>query len=61
MPTKSLIPLILLPLVACGHGADRHLPEPKAAGVVARPVKVQEFERVSVSGTLTAPGNSSSR
>jgi membrane fusion protein (multidrug efflux system) len=59
MPTKSLIPLILLPLVACGHGADRHLPEPKAAVVVARPVKVQEFERVSVSGTLTSPGNSS--
>jgi membrane fusion protein (multidrug efflux system) len=59
MLPKTLVPLTLLALVACGH---RGVPGPADARVpivVARPARVQEPERVSVSGTLTPPGNAS--
>ena len=59
MLSKSLTPLILLPLVACGHGSDPHPAEPKVPIVITHPSKVHEFQQVSVSGTLSSPGNSS--
>ena len=58
MSAKNLIPPALLLLVACGRGAETRPADP-ASIVVTRPQRVQDFERVCVSGTLTSPGNPS--
>jgi membrane fusion protein (multidrug efflux system) len=52
-------PLILLSLMACGHGPDPHPAEPKVPIVITHPSQVHEFQQVSVSGTLSSPGNAS--
>lgn len=59
MSLKTLSPWPIFLLLACGHGTN-HLPaDPAVAVAVTRPQRVQEFERVTVSGTLTSPENSS--
>jgi membrane fusion protein (multidrug efflux system) len=59
MSPRKFIPWTLLLLVACGHGADTRPADPAVSVALAKPEKVQEFERVSVSGTLQSPANSS--
>lgn len=59
MPTKTFVSSVLLLLVACGHRAEHATADPAVPIVTTRPVRVQEFERVAVSGTLASPGNPS--
>jgi membrane fusion protein (multidrug efflux system) len=59
MHLKTLVPPSLLFLVACGHSGNPSAKENSVSIVVATPKKVQDFERVSVSGTLTSPGATS--
>jgi membrane fusion protein (multidrug efflux system) len=59
MPTKTIVPSILLLLVACGRHADRQAPDPAVPIVTTRPARIREFERVALSGTLCPPGNAS--
>jgi RND family efflux transporter MFP subunit len=57
MLPKPILSLPVFLLVACGRGDAPRPADPKVPIVVTRPARVQEFERVSVSGTLTSPGN----
>lgn len=59
MNPKSILPLSLLLLVACGHRENPNQKDKAVSVVVAHPKKVHEFEHVSVSGTLSSPGASS--
>jgi len=55
-----IVPASLLLLTACSHSGDpREAVGPIAAIGVAQPRKLQESERVSVSGTISSPGASS--
>ena len=56
---RSFATLPILLLVACGHEKDPHAADPRVPVVVTQPSRTQEFEQVSVSGTLTSPGNPS--
>jgi len=56
---KYVLPLTTLLLVACGHGKDPKAVETKVTVVAAKPSRTQEFEQVSVSGTISSPGNAS--
>ena len=55
MHPKLTVPLFLL-LVACGRTIAPNPGEDPAPIVVAQPRKVQDYERVSVSGSLVPPG-----
>jgi membrane fusion protein (multidrug efflux system) len=58
MSPKLLVPASLLLLLACGRSGPA--PELGPASVtLARPTRIRDFERVSVSGTLTTPAGSS--
>lgn len=46
-------------LLACGHSASRDHAGERASIEVASPNRIQEFERISVSGSLTPQGASS--
>ena len=59
MHPKFLVPPSLLVLVACGHSGNPQQADAAVSISVAQPRKIQDFERVAVSGTLTSPGNSS--
>lgn len=59
MPRRLLLPLSIVLLVACGRGKDPQAPDAAVSIRISRPARIQEFERVSVSGTLSSPGNSS--
>lgn len=59
MLNRLLVPPSLLLLAACSH-ADRTRPaEARIPITVARPRRVQDFQHVAVSGTLTSPAASS--
>ena len=59
MTIKRLVLTSLPLLVACGHRAALDPVERKAPIGVAQPSRVQELERISVSGTLTPQSGSS--
>ena len=59
MSLKRLFLPSLSLLLACGHRAGPDPAERKAPIAVAKPSRVQELERISVSGTLTPQGGSS--
>lgn len=60
MRTRILVvPSVLALLVGCGHKDNKDAHGVAVPIVVAQPKKVQDFERISVSGTLTSPGSSS--
>ena len=54
-----IVPLSLLLLMACGHKGNPSQAEKPASIGVAQPRKVQEYQRVSVTGTISSPGTSS--
>ena len=56
MNTLGLVPCSLFLLVACGHPEKSDPKAATAAIVVTQPSRIQDFEHVSVSGTLTSPG-----
>ena len=59
MSLKRLFLPSLSLLLACGHRGTTDPVERKAPIAVAQPSRVQEFERISVSGTLTPQSASS--
>ena len=59
MPLKRLFLPSLPLLLACGHHGAPDPVAPKAPVAVAQPSRVQEFERISVSGTLMPQSGSS--
>lgn len=59
MKYKILLPASAIFLVACAHKGHPNQNESPVAVVVDHPRKVDDFERVSVSGTLSSPGASS--
>ncbi|MDP2876978.1 MAG: efflux RND transporter periplasmic adaptor subunit [Holophaga sp.] len=55
-----ILPISLLLLAACGRTSNPHQVEGPIATIgVAHPRKIQEAERVSVSGSISSPGNPS--
>ncbi|MBK8793035.1 MAG: efflux RND transporter periplasmic adaptor subunit [Holophaga sp.] len=56
---SRFVPLCLLLQVACGHRGNPQPSEIAAAIGTAQPRRIQEFERVSVSGSVTSPGAAS--
>lgn len=59
MNPKHLLPWTVLLLLACGHGKDPKASDPNVPIAIAHPTRTQEFEQVTVSGTLSSPGNAS--
>ena len=59
MSIKQMLPPFLFLLVACGHHSGPDLADRKAPIVVAKPTRVLEPERISVSGTLMPQGSPS--
>lgn len=59
MPRPSFLLPGLALLLACGHHGPREQAEQKAPIKVAPPTRVQEYERISVSGTLMPQGAAS--
>ncbi len=59
MSRCPILPLSLLLLVACGRSGNPSLEAPAVTIGVNQPRRIQELERVSVSGTLSSPGASS--
>lgn len=60
MTRTPIVSVTLLLLVACGRtGAQRPTDGPTVSIGVASPHKVQEFEQITVSGSISSPGASS--
>jgi RND family efflux transporter MFP subunit len=59
MPRSVLVLSALTILLACGHRQKLDPVEPAVPIKVIRPERVNEFQRVSVSGTITPPSASS--
>jgi RND family efflux transporter MFP subunit len=59
MSMKYFAPPVLLLAVACGHQKSQEPTENKVSVVVDQPRRVQDFQRLAVSGTLTPPSASS--
>ncbi|WP_316412814.1 efflux RND transporter periplasmic adaptor subunit [Mesoterricola silvestris] len=56
---RYLIPWTAVLLVACGRGKDPKPADARVPVAVAQPTHTLEFEQVTVSGTLSSPGNAS--
>ena len=59
MSRYLVLPASLILLTACGRSDKSALEAPAASIGVSQPRRIQELERVSVSGTLSSPGASS--